>query len=1029
MRITGFHVDGFGLLHDQLVEGIPAGTTVVLGPNEAGKSTLHAFLVRTLFGHPRSNDAAGRNRHDPIHGGRHGGTVRARDAAGDWEVHRFTQGSPRLRVVGPDGTERTGEEAVLPLLGRVVDQTRYEQVFAIDLDDLAGVGSLGGGALDDLLFDAATVGTGRSLRAARDEAAERRDELWTPTATTRPLAAALRDRDEAAAAVDRAREHARGALDTRRRLDAVAARVEELGRAQQEARARAALLERVLDAWPSWHRAARLRDQLDELPSATADGDEVERARAAVEEVATATRRHEAARRAWSEAVDRVDAIDVDECLAALADRIDTAAEGLGAHDLATEQLTVAVRDLEAAEAELAAGFDELGTAWGEERVRAVPVATEVHQRLELVGDELLDAQLQRESARERAAEAKRLATRRAEAADARAAAVPDAPSEQDVAAAEQAVAVLRAGVPALAERRTTGRAAQPLLPMVLVLVTLGLVVGVAVTGLPADASGAVVVAGVAVVVAVAAYLAGRSTAPSTAGGARSTPPGLRGDVTEAAGTLGLSAIPSLAEVEGAASEVTEARNRRRAATEAARWEQELRREAADAQRTAREARAALDERDEQVRTVHRRWTQLCDEVGLDAAAPVRVTIAVHDRVRRTARLLRAREAAADAVARLRPRVEDHRADVVRLLGELGIDHEGRDVMRRLPGLRDRARAARAGVEERGRLAEARRRAEEASADAAGELEAARAALRERLVAIGVQDVDELERVADVLDRRVSLQRERAAAEGAVAQLLGSGPRGARARERLAAADPGGWQEELAELEQHLEALADDRDRALADRTRLEGELRRIGGDDAVPRAQQALAAARVEVAELVERWAVADTAARLLEETVARFEREQQPRVLTRASELFARATGGRWAQLRRLDRHVVVARAHGGEPVAAEVLSRGTREQLWLCLRLALAEDLARDRPLPLLVDDLLGTSDPERSRHVAEVLAEVAGNQQVWLFTCHPATAELVTATDPTAAVLRLDHGGRVAGLDLQPDGGGAQMRITT
>ena len=200
--------------------------------------------------------------------------------------------------------------------------------------------------------------------------------------------------------------------------------------------------------------------------------------------------------------------------------------------------------------------------------------------------------------------------------------------------------------------------------------------------------------------------------------------------------------------------------------------------------------------------------------------------------------------------------------------------------------------------------------------------------------------------------------------------------------------------------------------------------MRRLGGDDAVPRAAQELAAAEAEVAALAERWAVADTAARLLEETVARFEREQQPRVLTRASELFDRATGGQWAQVRRLDGQVVVARAEGGDPVAAGVLSRGTREQLWLCLRLALAEDLSQDRPLPLLVDDLLGTSDPERSLHVARVLAEVARRQQVWLFTCHPRTADLVTSTDPTAAVLRLRRGGKVAGLSQRASVGDAE-----
>ena len=167
MRIEGFHLGGFGLLHDLEVADLPPGVTVVLGPNEAGKSTLHAFLVRTLFGHPRANDARGRHRYEPLRGGRHGGVVHVRDDdGGRWSIHRYTTGTPVLRVVRPTGEESTRPDALAPLLGHGMDADRFEQVFAVDLDSLAGLGALGDGALDELLLDAATVGAGRSLRAA-----------------------------------------------------------------------------------------------------------------------------------------------------------------------------------------------------------------------------------------------------------------------------------------------------------------------------------------------------------------------------------------------------------------------------------------------------------------------------------------------------------------------------------------------------------------------------------------------------------------------------------------------------------------------------------------------------------------------------------------------------------------------------------------------------------------------------------------------------------------------------------------------
>ena len=66
MRITGLGVGGFGLLAELNLDNIGPGTTVVCGPNEAGKSTLHTFVVRTLFGHPRINDTRDRRRHEPL---------------------------------------------------------------------------------------------------------------------------------------------------------------------------------------------------------------------------------------------------------------------------------------------------------------------------------------------------------------------------------------------------------------------------------------------------------------------------------------------------------------------------------------------------------------------------------------------------------------------------------------------------------------------------------------------------------------------------------------------------------------------------------------------------------------------------------------------------------------------------------------------------------------------------------------------------------------------------------------------------
>ncbi len=67
---------------------------------------------------------------------------------------------------------------------------------------------------------------------------------------------------------------------------------------------------------------------------------------------------------------------------------------------------------------------------------------------------------------------------------------------------------------------------------------------------------------------------------------------------------------------------------------------------------------------------------------------------------------------------------------------------------------------------------------------------------------------------------------------------------------------------------------------------------------------------------------------------------------------------------------------------------LSGGTREQLSVIVRLALARVLARDqRPLPLILDDTLGWTDDRRLEHMARILRNASKELQIIVLTCHP------------------------------------------
>ncbi|MFO1450177.1 MAG: AAA family ATPase [Opitutaceae bacterium] len=67
-------------------------------------------------------------------------------------------------------------------------------------------------------------------------------------------------------------------------------------------------------------------------------------------------------------------------------------------------------------------------------------------------------------------------------------------------------------------------------------------------------------------------------------------------------------------------------------------------------------------------------------------------------------------------------------------------------------------------------------------------------------------------------------------------------------------------------------------------------------------------------------------------------------------------------------------------------DVLSQGAKEQLLLCLRLAVARELAASEPQVLILDDVLVNTDAGRQRRVLDVLADQAAHLQIVLLTCH-------------------------------------------
>ena len=92
-------------------------------------------------------------------------------------------------------------------------------------------------------------------------------------------------------------------------------------------------------------------------------------------------------------------------------------------------------------------------------------------------------------------------------------------------------------------------------------------------------------------------------------------------------------------------------------------------------------------------------------------------------------------------------------------------------------------------------------------------------------------------------------------------------------------------------------------------------------------------------------------------------------------------------------LFRSMLVGVRSSGEEVEVDGMSDGTRDQLFLALRLAsLEQQLNSGEPLPFVVDDILIKFDDLRAEATLRQLAQLARHTQLLFFTHHTRLVEL-------------------------------------
>ena len=161
----------------------------------------------------------------------------------------------------------------------------------------------------------------------------------------------------------------------------------------------------------------------------------------------------------------------------------------------------------------------------------------------------------------------------------------------------------------------------------------------------------------------------------------------------------------------------------------------------------------------------------------------------------------------------------------------------------------------------------------------------------------------------------------------------------------------------------------------------FQGQAEALGQEGAL-KAQLKQVRSRIE--RLEETYAALEVAQKALSAATSELQRRFAPRIAKRSQELFGKLTGGRYEKVMLAeDLSIHVSAQDENTLRSSQWRSEGTVDQLYLALRLAVAEELTPDAPLVL--DDAMVRFDDNRLTTALHILSQMAENKQVILFTC--------------------------------------------
>lgn len=187
-------------------------------------------------------------------------------------------------------------------------------------------------------------------------------------------------------------------------------------------------------------------------------------------------------------------------------------------------------------------------------------------------------------------------------------------------------------------------------------------------------------------------------------------------------------------------------------------------------------------------------------------------------------------------------------------------------------------------------------------------------------------------------------------------------------------------------------------------------ELKRLFSQRDFEVAKQKIDHNRSELRRLAEAYALNRTAEFLLQETERTLLDQMKDSLMAGAGRIFSRITQGEYDGVEPgknlLEEDFQAVLSGTDDRQGAAILSRGTREQLYLSVRLSRILEI--EPALPIIIDDSMANFDGPHLDETLGILSEVAKRHQIFVLTCHGSLLERLSKLNSPVQYWKLERG---------------------